>query len=100
MSYDLHGLWDKENPIGNVINPHNNLTEIERAVQLLWRAGVPPIGSPLISAFTAAASGCRTQPAPSQASADSRVSLREGLALTQAAISLITRSRTFSARAP
>ena len=42
MSYDLHGLWDKENPIGNVINPHTNLTEIECAVQLLWRAGVPP----------------------------------------------------------
>jgi chitinase len=42
MSYDLHGLWDKENPIGNVINPHTNLTEIQRAVELLWRVGVPP----------------------------------------------------------
>ncbi|KAK4038087.1 symbiotic chitinase [Parachaetomium inaequale] len=42
MSYDLHGLWDKENLIGNVINPHTNLTEIKRAVELLWRVGVPP----------------------------------------------------------
>ncbi|KAK4186062.1 hypothetical protein QBC35DRAFT_453660 [Podospora australis] len=42
MSYDLHGLWDKENPIGNVINPHTNLTEIQRAVELLWRVNVPP----------------------------------------------------------
>ncbi len=42
MTYDLHGLWDKENPIGNVINPHTNLTEIQRAVELLWRVGVPP----------------------------------------------------------
>ncbi|KFA48851.1 hypothetical protein S40293_01490, partial [Stachybotrys chartarum IBT 40293] len=42
MSYDLHGLWDRDNAIGNIVQPHTNLTEIEAAAQLLWRVGIPP----------------------------------------------------------
>lgn len=42
MSYDLHGVWDKTNPIGSIINPHTNLTEIDEALKLLWRVGIEP----------------------------------------------------------
>lgn len=42
MSYDIHGIWDKENEIGNVAQPHTNLTEIKLAAELLWRVGVSP----------------------------------------------------------
>ncbi|SMR58009.1 unnamed protein product [Zymoseptoria tritici ST99CH_3D1] len=38
MSYDLHGTWDKE----KLLATHTNLTEIETALDLLWRAGVDP----------------------------------------------------------
>ncbi|SMR55633.1 unnamed protein product [Zymoseptoria tritici ST99CH_1E4] len=36
MSYDLHGTWDK----GKILATHTNLTEIQTALDLLWRAGV------------------------------------------------------------
>ncbi|KAG9759588.1 glycoside hydrolase family 18 protein, partial [Aureobasidium melanogenum] len=42
MSYDLHGVWDKHNPIGNIVQGHTNLTEIKQSVDLLWRNDVPP----------------------------------------------------------
>ncbi|CAN9170859.1 unnamed protein product [Alternaria alternata] len=43
MSYDLHGTWDKGNKwTGNVLNPHTNLTEIDAALDLLWRNDVDP----------------------------------------------------------
>ncbi|KXT13896.1 hypothetical protein AC579_2627 [Pseudocercospora musae] len=42
MSYDLHGEWDKDNPIGNIVQGHTNLTEIKLATDLLWRNNVPP----------------------------------------------------------
>lgn len=42
MSYDLHGVWDATNPIGNIVQAHTNLTEIKLAASLLWRANVPP----------------------------------------------------------
>ncbi|KAK2766602.1 hypothetical protein FQN53_006662 [Emmonsiellopsis sp. PD_33] len=42
MSYDLHGVWDSQNPIGSIVQGHTNLTEIKRAVELLWRVKVPP----------------------------------------------------------
>ncbi|KAL2859873.1 uncharacterized protein BJX67DRAFT_338240 [Aspergillus lucknowensis] len=42
MSYDLHGVWDANNEIGNKIHGHTNLTEIKLAVDLLWRNNVPP----------------------------------------------------------
>ncbi|KAK3299587.1 chitinase [Chaetomium fimeti] len=38
MSYDLHGTWDGTNPyLGPYINSHTNLTEIDLALELLWR---------------------------------------------------------------
>ncbi|VBB73365.1 Putative Glycoside Hydrolase Family 18 [Podospora comata] len=42
MSYDLHGTWDRNNPIGAIAQAHTNLTEINLAAQLLWRVGVRP----------------------------------------------------------
>lgn len=42
MSYDLHGTWDRNNPIGAIAQAHTNLTEIQLAAQLLWRVGVKP----------------------------------------------------------
>lgn len=42
MSYDLHGVWDRNNPIGSIVQGHTNLTEIQMSVDLLWRVGVPP----------------------------------------------------------
>ncbi|KDR74915.1 hypothetical protein GALMADRAFT_141231 [Galerina marginata CBS 339.88] len=43
MTYDLHGTWDGIDPyVGYVIGAHTNLTEIDQAFQLYWRAGVDP----------------------------------------------------------
>ncbi|KAH7073208.1 symbiotic chitinase [Paraphoma chrysanthemicola] len=42
MSYDLHGVWDRNNPIGSIVQSHTNLTEIKLAAELLWRVGVKP----------------------------------------------------------
>lgn len=42
MSYDLHGVWDSSNPIGNRVLAHTNLTEIDLALDLLWRNEVKP----------------------------------------------------------
>ncbi|KAF9630004.1 putative glycosyl hydrolases family 18 protein [Lasiodiplodia theobromae] len=41
MSYDLHGVWDRENPIGSHIYGHTNLTEMKLAFDLFWRNDVP-----------------------------------------------------------
>lgn len=35
MSYDLHGVWDSSNPIGNQVLAHTNLTEIDDALDLV-----------------------------------------------------------------
>lgn len=35
MSYDLHGVWDSDNPIGNQVLAHTNLTEIDYALDLV-----------------------------------------------------------------
>lgn len=35
MSYDLHGVWDGDNPIGKHILSHTNLTEIDLALDLV-----------------------------------------------------------------
>ena len=35
MSYDLHGVWDSDNPIGNRVLAHTNLTEIDLALDLV-----------------------------------------------------------------
>lgn len=42
MSYDLHGVWDSSNPIGNQVLAHTNLTEIDLALDLFWRVDVDP----------------------------------------------------------
>lgn len=43
MSYDLHGLWDKDNKwLGPFLNSHTNLTEIEEYMDLFWRNGISP----------------------------------------------------------
>ncbi|KAI0436524.1 carbohydrate-binding module family 18 [Xylaria telfairii] len=41
MSYDLHGVWDAQNPIGNNVLAHTNITEIKLALDLLWRNEIP-----------------------------------------------------------
>ncbi|KAH8899991.1 glycoside hydrolase [Thozetella sp. PMI_491] len=41
MAYDLHGVWDADSKfLGPYIAPHTNITEIDAALDLLWRAGV------------------------------------------------------------
>lgn len=35
MSYDLHGVWDRDNPIGSVVAAHTNITEIDLALDLV-----------------------------------------------------------------
>ncbi|TLD08608.1 uncharacterized protein PgNI_07375 [Pyricularia grisea] len=42
MSYDLHGVWDSNNPIGAIVQGHTNLTEIKMAAELFWRVGIHP----------------------------------------------------------
>ena len=43
MSYDLHGTWDSTNKwIGPIVQAHTNLTEIDNALELLWRNDIDP----------------------------------------------------------
>ncbi|KAF2855740.1 glycoside hydrolase family 18 protein, partial [Plenodomus tracheiphilus IPT5] len=43
MLYDLHGAWDLTNKwTGPFINAHTNLTEINGALDLLWRNDISP----------------------------------------------------------
>jgi len=42
MTYDLHGVWDADDPIGAQVLAHTNLTEIDQGLDLLWRNGVDP----------------------------------------------------------
>ncbi|KAG2418851.1 hypothetical protein HFD88_001953 [Aspergillus terreus] len=42
MTYDLHGVWDSENPIGSIVQGHTNLTEIKTALELFWRVDINP----------------------------------------------------------
>ncbi|KAK3935763.1 chitinase [Diplogelasinospora grovesii] len=43
MTYDLHGVWDGSDPfIGAVALAHTNLTEIDEALQLMWRNHIDP----------------------------------------------------------
>ncbi|KAF7870544.1 hypothetical protein EAF04_004288 [Stromatinia cepivora] len=41
MAYDLHGIWDANNPIGSTVLAHSNMTEINLALNLFWRNDVP-----------------------------------------------------------
>ncbi|CEL11918.1 hypothetical protein ASPCAL15012 [Aspergillus calidoustus] len=42
MAYDLHGTWDREDPIGPYLYAHTNLTEIDDALDLFWRNDISP----------------------------------------------------------
>ncbi|CAK7209923.1 hypothetical protein SBRCBS47491_000609 [Sporothrix bragantina] len=66
MAYDLHGVWDlPSKEIGPYIAPHTNITEIDLALDLLWRAGVDS-GKVVMGqgwygrSFTLASSDCTT----------------------------------------
>ncbi|KAG9123023.1 hypothetical protein FRC07_000343, partial [Ceratobasidium sp. 392] len=42
MTYDLHGVWDKDSKfLGPYINSHSNLTEIDISMNLFWRNNIP-----------------------------------------------------------
>lgn len=63
-SYDLHGTWDKGNEwTGNFLNAHTNLTEIDDALDLIWRNDIDP-GQVVLGlgfygrAFTATSPSC------------------------------------------
>ncbi|KAJ4087133.1 hypothetical protein NW760_013788 [Fusarium oxysporum] len=65
MSYDLHGAWDQNvNWTQPYLNAHTNLTEIESALDLLWRNDISPskvvMGLGFYGrAFTMASGSCR-----------------------------------------
>ena len=42
MSYDLHGVWDKTSPLGPQMFGHTNITDIDQALNLLWRNNIGP----------------------------------------------------------
>jgi GH18 family chitinase len=43
MSYDLHGTWDASSKwVGAIVGSHTNLTEIDNALDLLWRNNINP----------------------------------------------------------
>lgn len=43
MSYDIHGKWDQGNIwTGAYLKGHTNATEIDDALDLLWRNGIKP----------------------------------------------------------
>lgn len=43
MSYDMHGSWDIDNEFtGPWANSHTNMTEIQMALDLLWRNDISP----------------------------------------------------------
>ncbi|KAH7142578.1 glycoside hydrolase superfamily [Dactylonectria estremocensis] len=64
MTYDLHGSWHTpESWLGSHLNSHTNLTEIEDALDLLWRNKIDPdqvnLGLAFYSrTFTASDPGC------------------------------------------
>jgi len=66
MSYDLHGTWDIGNKwTGAFLNAHSNLTEIELALDLLWRNDIDPdqvvLGLAFYGrAFTVTSASCTT----------------------------------------
>jgi chitinase len=47
MSYDLHGVWDGDNPIGKHVLSHTNLTEIDLALDLVSEPWISVRSRPL-----------------------------------------------------
>lgn len=41
ISYDLHGIWDSTDPIGNQVLAHTNITKINDALDLIWQNDIP-----------------------------------------------------------
>jgi chitinase len=39
---DIDGEWDRDNYIGSKVYAHTNITEVDQALDLLWRNGFPP----------------------------------------------------------
>ncbi|KAB8227369.1 uncharacterized protein BDW43DRAFT_323913 [Aspergillus alliaceus] len=75
MTYDLHGVWDSNNPIGSIVQGHTNLTEIKTALDLFWRVGIPPaqvvFGVGFYGrAFTLADPNCKTPGCPFSGASD------------------------------
>ncbi|KAK1532412.1 glycosylhydrolase family 18-9 [Colletotrichum costaricense] len=66
MSYDIHGSWDIDNKwTGPYANSHTNMTEIQDALDLLWRNDIKPekvtFGMSFYSrSFTLQNAGCNT----------------------------------------
>lgn len=66
MTYDMHGSWDIDNEwTGPYANSHSNMTEIQSALDLLWRNDVKPdkvtFGMAFYSrTFTLQNAGCNT----------------------------------------
>ncbi|KAJ5212717.1 uncharacterized protein N7498_004363 [Penicillium cinerascens] len=66
MSYDLHGMWDRDNKnIGPYLRGHINLTEIDEGFNLLWRNIIDPkkgvMGMDFYGwSFTTSNKDCRT----------------------------------------
>ncbi|KAJ5999011.1 hypothetical protein N7451_006821 [Penicillium sp. IBT 35674x] len=64
MTYDLHGAWDRGNKwLGPYLLAHTNLTEIQDAMDLLWRNEIPSkkvvMGTAFYGrAFTATSTSC------------------------------------------
>lgn len=54
MSYDLHGVWDSSDPIGNQVLAHTNLTEIDQALDLVRWNGLIMMSSVRIDEATPA----------------------------------------------
>lgn len=43
MTYDIHGVWDSNvTSLGSYAYAHTNLTEIDSALELLWRNNINP----------------------------------------------------------
>jgi chitinase len=75
MTYDLHGVWDSQNPIGSIVQGHTNLTEIKSALELFWRVDINP--SDLVlgfgfygRSFTLADPTCSTPGCPFKGASD------------------------------
>ncbi|KAL5348029.1 hypothetical protein ACLOAV_006509 [Pseudogymnoascus australis] len=67
MTYDLHGTWDAGvKSIGNIVQAHTNLTEINLALQLLWRNNIDP--AKVNMGFTLTDPSCSAKGCPFSAS--------------------------------
>lgn len=104
MTYDLHGVWDRDNPIGSIVQGHTNLTEIQLAAELFWRVGISP--SKIVMgfgfygrSFTLANPSCTTPGCPFSGASDKGPCTGEGGILGHYEIQAILKSATSRKRA-